>query len=167
MNKKYNQGLRDADDLRTKKCVADFLTTHLGWELRTPLEDQPEVYKAWDFQIFTKEGKLANIEVEYVYTWRDQGRRPPRWPNMSVPFRKAESKAVAIFRANHYLDTICFTTLTNVKNSPVIYKNTTNSRSGEVTKAEPFFALPHSKLMLATTIGGSWNLTDEHGNQKN
>jgi len=165
LNKRFNEALHAADDLRTKKLVVEFLTKGFGWKLDTPLEQQPEAYKDWDFQILDQDGNLRAVEVEYVHTWLDRGRRPPRWPNMSVPYRKAQSKAQVMVRVNHYGDTVCYTAMRNVLASPVETKRTLNSRSGETTVNEPFFSVPHSKWSFASKFGneGRWQRVTESG----
>jgi hypothetical protein len=163
-NKKFNPALCKADDGRTKLVVVEVLEKLFGFKLITPLDEQPEAFKAWDFQIEDPTGKLLNIEVEFVNTWNDRG-RVPRWPNLSIPYRKKDSKAHYVFRVNHYLDTLAYTTMKKVLAAPVGKKNTRNTRSGEATCEEPFFFVALDAWRYYTKFGNNdaWHRVTKDG----
>jgi len=165
MNKQFNFALCSADDLRTKKLVVEVLTECFGWRLPKPLNEQQEAYKDWDFQIEDRNGNTINVEVEFVNVWKESGKRPPNWPNFSVPLRKQKSKADFIFRVNHYGDTVAVTAMDAVRSSPKDYKATKNLRSGETTTAEPFFMVPFEKWRFLTKANGHWHQVDQFGNR--
>jgi len=165
LNKKFNRGLYESDDLKTKLVVIKFLESYHNWKLTTPLEEQPEVFKAWDFFMDNRKGESVPIEVEFVFSWTQWGRVQTGWPNLSVPYRKKDSKAKYIFRVNRDLNTIAMTTLDAVHKSPLGNKPTKNPRSGEVTNNEPFFMVSFDRWIYYSKVANNdvWREVDRHG----
>lgn len=164
MNKRYNEALKQADDLKTKMAVAEFLISK-GYSLQTPLAQQKEQFKDLDFEILNPLGEIEAIEVEYSYQWLDQGKVPDFWNHLSVPCRKKPSKSKYIVRANKWLDTLAFTTLDRVRKSQIGKKPTQNPRSGERTSNEDFFFVEPDQWIYAFKKEGVWVQVDQFGNR--
>lgn len=114
--------------------VAVHFLRQSGYEL----VDKKECYKSHDF-IVTKNNKKYKIEVEVSQNWTSIGFP---YQDMSVPFRKAESKADFYIRMNKSGSALFFLPMKQVLSAPVIIKNTC------YTKNEMFFNIPVSELKL-------------------
>ena len=100
--------------------------------------NKKECYKSHDF-IVSKNGHQYKIEVEVSQRWTTIGFP---FDSMTVPFRKAESKADFYIQMNKSGTALFFMPMKNVLKASIITKNTCYTRN------EMFFNLPVSALKL-------------------
>ena len=108
--------------------------------------DKKECYKSHDF-IVTKNNKKYKIEVEVSQNWTSIGFP---YQDMSVPFRKSESKSDFYIRMNKTGSALFFLPMKQVLSAPIITKNTC------YTKNEMFFNIPVSELKLFYLEDNVW-----------
>lgn len=130
--------------------VAVHFLLQSGYEL----VDKKECYKSHDF-IVTRNNKKYKIEVEVSQNWTSIGFP---YQDMSVPFRKSQSKADFYIRMNKSGSALFFLPMNQVLSAPVITKNTC------YTKNEMFFNIPVSELKLFYNEDNIWYEDNEEEN---
>ena len=147
--KPFDRNLYNQNDLAAKTTAAGFLCSQ-GFTLLTPLQDQKEQYKAWDFQIQRDaDQQLITVEAELKKVWTRSG----SWQGfqtIDVPYRKKDSKANLFIMINQLQDTIAVTTMDLLKGSPVTKKKTI------YTDNEPFFNVPLAYFRFYHKTKDSW-----------
>lgn len=108
--------------------------------------DTTESYKSHDF-VVEKDGKRLKIEAEVTRNWKSIAFP---YPNMSVPFRKKDSKADLYIRCNAAGSALFCLPMSEVKSADLIVKDTC------CTTGEMFFNLPVKNLTLYYYQDGAW-----------
>lgn len=156
--KKFSQQLCNENDQLAKKIAVDFLEEVKGFELTTPLEEQPERYKSGDFSILDADGTPRLVEVERKKVWKHQGKWIHWFDTLDVPERKAESEADYFIMINNQANTLAFMPMITVLDSRTYMKNTI------YTKNEWFFAVNLEDIEFYHSLEILWQRIDQNGN---
>jgi hypothetical protein len=156
-HKKYSAEDKDRSDPRSKEVSCNFfLQLDPKFTLATPLSDQPEMYKLYDYTIIYGQ-RPYTVECEHKLGWTSSdgtfyvsGRLRP---TVDVSGRKWQSTADAFVMLNTDFTALCLTDMKNVLAAPMSKKNT---RVG--TKDELFFNVPLDKFKFYFLSGGTWEL---------
>lgn len=174
--KRFNPKLHKICDLKAKQAVARWLLSLSYYEFKTPLEEQRERYKEYDFAVYnTVRKKEQTFEVERRMRWRvwddwmcrellwrdDKGvqrRKEVPFLTVHVPLRKNESKADYYVAGNARLNVLCICPVSVIHASSLIFINTQNEL-GEITKEEGMYDVPVSRWLWYRRIGAAnWEL---------
>jgi Holliday junction resolvase-like predicted endonuclease len=139
---KFSQSDYDKYDEVGKATAQDFLKSQ-GYTIP---QNQREAYKSHDF-IARKDGKDIKVEVEVCPAWIHEFPYKIR----SVPCRKIDSNAELYIVVNSRGDAVMYCSMTVVKSSPKIRKDTTRSQD------ELFFNVPCSSFRFFSKNSFLWN----------
>lgn len=148
--KQFSQELCDANDWVAKETAAEFMKFYFGCTMATPIEEQQEMFKAWDFVMEKPDLTQVKIEVERKLKGWDKSGKWQGWPTIDVPYRKKDSKADVFIMVNQQCDTIMYTAMQTVLCSTVTSKNTI------YTREEKFFNVPPSLCLFFWKSDGWW-----------
>ena len=141
MSKKFCPRLYKENDDKGKQTALHFFK-QLGYTLY----DDREAYKSHDF-IVSKNNEKQKVEVEVARSWTTLAFP---YPNMTIPYRKKDSKADVFIQTNLNGSALIMCPMKSVLNARVITKNTI------YTKDEKFFSLPISTLRQFYCEDGIW-----------
>jgi len=145
--KEFDQKLYDDNDYIAKTTAAEFLN-QMDYELKIPIDKQPEVYKLYDFEIFD-DGCSVLVEVEVKNVWHRSG----EWEGyctIDIPSRKSKSISDLYIMFNKTLDTLAITKTVTILSSPESYKRT------KYTDNESFFNVSLDKFKFYTKRNNLW-----------
>jgi hypothetical protein len=148
-SKPFDRGLYEQHDQPAKQIAAEVFGQIYGFTLSTPIEQQPEVYKKWDF-VMEKDGTSIPIECERLACWTCSGFFP--YPEAHFLGRKEQSESKVFFQVNATGDTAVWLPTGWAKSCPKKRVNTT------YTEAEPMRIIPTTMLRIATKNDGKWKL---------
>jgi len=148
--KPFSKELSDENDLVAKNVAVDFLQSTGKYKLVTPLEEQQEVYKKYDFTIVDLiKNKTVGVEVERKKVWVKSGKWQG-WGTIDIPHRKKDSEADLFVMVNNGCDTIAATLMNKIKKSSVTPKKTI------YTDNELFFNVNKDQFAFYHKKEGSW-----------
>ena len=137
--KPFSKKLHARHDESAKKAAIEFILEVKGdvLELKTPLDEQPNMYGDYDFFMNRIEsGEEIYFETEVKNNWDVHGKWVSSFPTLDVPSRKEESKADFYIMFNGSLDTLFISRMAVVQSCDRYFKRT------EYTTNEEFFAVP-------------------------
>ena len=166
-HKQYSQEDSDVCDPQSRIVSADFLCQYNSrFFLKVPLEEQPNVYGDWDYEIWLKNkdgkgSKRVSVETEQKLGWISTdgsflvaSYRYPEgkaWPTVDVSHRKQKSIADLFIMVNATYNSLCMTEMQNVLDAHVRRKDT---KIG--TKNEAFYAVQKHLCKFFTLQDGIW-----------
>ena len=153
--KPFDRKLWKENDKKAKVTAVDFIESTGVAKLKVPLDEQPERYKAGDFEAETKKGKTLLFEAERKRVWVESGKWQG-YPTIDFPGRKAASKADYFVMVNEHLDTLCFIPGDKVRKAPAEPKNTRNQYNGQKTEGELFLRVPLTDAVFFHKQNGKW-----------
>lgn len=160
--KPFEKKLSKKYDGFAKKISSEFLLSLKDssgslFEFETPLDQQTEKYKAYDYIInYIPEGKKVRVEVECKAVWTK--RVWQYYPdNIHIPARKRDSRANIFIMVNKHGNSLCMCMMEDIKNSKVVVKSTKNRYNGTRTRSETFFSVPLDKFkFFYRDIDNAW-----------
>jgi len=129
--KPFSKKLHSESDTLAKIIAVDFMSSKKGYVLQTPLSEQKEAYKKYDF-IITKPTK---VEVEQKKVWT-VSKAWQGWSSIDIPKRKNQSEAEIFIMVNQPGDTLALIDMDTILCSRTYLKDTI------YTKKEEFYAVP-------------------------
>jgi hypothetical protein len=154
-NKPFSQADHAISDPISRKTAAEFLPQiDPRFHLETPLEEQKEEYKKWDFTIFLDSTPIT-VETEQKRVWTASDGTFP-YNTIDVPTRKWESKADLYIMFNLGFDALAMTEMKTVLNAEFITKSTRRASGEFITQGETFFHVPVEQFRFYTRPTGVW-----------
>lgn len=147
-----------SDPLSRQYAVEALQQIDPKFHLVTPLTEQKEEYKKWDFTIMYGD-KPITVETEHKIVWvSTDGTFKVRLKNDSirafntidVPTRKWESEADLFIMFNAEFNVLALTEMKNVLEANTTTKSTT------VTRGEIFFSVSLDKFRFYCKMNGVW-----------
>lgn len=149
MEKPFDRNLYLENDHRAKQAAANLMIDQ-GFTLETPLQNQVEQYKKWDFVIRrNSDGQQVTVETEVKKVW-DRSGVWQGFQTIDIPGRKRHSQANVFIMINKHFDTAAVTTMHLIHQSPVTVKDTI------YTQNERFFNCPLEIFRFYVLKEGSW-----------
>lgn len=140
-----------SDPLSRYYAVQCLTSLSSNFHLATPLEDQKEEYKRWDF-IINYGNKTLAVETEQKKVWtRTDGTFQYR--TIDVPTRKKKSEADLYLMFNSTFDVVAMTEMDKILNADTITKSTRRASGEYITQGETFFSVPVSSFRFYVTGG--------------
>jgi hypothetical protein len=159
-NKQYDENNKIKNDLPGKQAAVECFTQCFGYELRTPIEKQPELYKAGDVTLY-KNGIPILVEVGRRMSWEKSG----EWQGfitVRVEDRKVsdEAKYKYYIAVNGPLDTLTFCPYSVIIESGKKVERFVTGNNGE-RDDEDFYELTTNHFVWFTkhnVENGRWKL---------
>lgn len=153
--KKFLKSDHQASDPQSRLIAAEFLKTiDRRFNFRTPLEQQKEEYKKWDFTIYFNDTPIT-VETERKLVWKSNDGSFP-YDTIDVPTRKEHSEAALYIMFNNSFRVLAMTEMANVLNAERITKSTRRSNGDYITQGETFFHVPTSLFRFYVNQAGVW-----------
>ena len=160
-HKKYSQEDSDRSDPTCRRVSAEFLMQRSRqFYLDVPLDEQPNCYGDWDFQIMYGTTRMS-VETEHKLGWISndgtfliaspkcpEGRI---YPTVDVSGRKSKSIADIFIMCNRNYDALCMTDMKNV-----IEANRRDKDTSVGTKQEAFFKVRKDLFKFYVLRDGIW-----------
>ena len=153
-SKKFSRQDLDRSDPRSKQVSVDFLQKVAGYTLKTPLSEQPEMYKKWDFTMYSGDNPVQ-IETEQKLVWTTTDGTFSVYgierPTVDVSGRKWESQADLFIMLNSTFNALCTTEMKTVHAAPLTPKRTKVGTSNEL-----FYNVPVEQFRFYVLTEGEW-----------